>query len=376
MVAPEHTLTVQLSSASSIDSASGVLRGVTVAEIGTATGHFAFLDAANKVVCVGGAKDAPQGVPTKRVPLCMDAKSIETVVAAGKQAVRVKAREDHDDSIGSRAGYVENFRLEGGKAVCDVTVFGSYRNRGVFLETAATTPELIGLSGDFKFNAEVIGECVMMRVTRVDAVDIVDQGALTHAGLFKAKAQEGVDMKNKETPPPSSMAKASEAPDLKAFKALCESVAAYRAANAAATAEIDECMASLAPSKPSAAPADETPVMSAAVLSALKTDLTKELSATFKTQADEIATKAVSAAQVEFKKQLSALGIKPKETPALSAQAPAASTTTEVAKDFLTLKASVAKERNIKPSEAARIIMIEQPEVYRAHQVKLGILKA
>src|SRR5882724_4912943 len=105
----EFAFTVQLSPGSIIDSAAGILRGVTVAEIGTATGHFAFLDTTGKVVCVGGANDGPLNIVTKRIPLCMDARSIETVVNAGKMAQRVKAREDHDDSVGARAGFVENF---------------------------------------------------------------------------------------------------------------------------------------------------------------------------------------------------------------------------------------------------------------------------
>lgn len=168
--------------AQKVDAGKGVLRGVTVAQVGEALGHFAYLDASGKVVAVGGKDGGPP--QTKRVPLCMDAKSIETVVAAGNMGGRVKARDDHNDAIGSRAGYAENFRMEGGKAVCDMTFYDSYRNRELVLETAAKTPELMGLSGDFKFDAEVIGGRAVMRVTKVDAVDIVDQGALTHAGLF------------------------------------------------------------------------------------------------------------------------------------------------------------------------------------------------
>lgn len=378
MSAPEFSLTFQLSATSLVDVQKGLLRSVSVAEVGTATGHFAFLDAGNKVVAVGGANDAPQGISTKRVPLCADEQTIETIVAAGKMRGRVKAREDHDDSVGARAGYAEAFRSEGGKAVCDMCIFEAYRNRGVFLETANSTPELIGLSGDFKFNAEVRDGACYMRVTKVDAVDIVDQGALTHAGLFKANTL-GVDMEIKETVQPLHiMAKASEAPDLKAFKAMCETVAAYKAANAAATAEIDEACASLATNAAEAPVAPVAPVkeeMKAAA--SMKEEVTKELTATFSTLITSEVTKAVSAAQVEFQKQMGALGIKAtgSTTTTVAAASTTQTATAEAPKDFLSLKASIAKERNVKPSEAARIIMSEQPEVYKAHQIKLGILK-
>jgi len=94
---------------------------------------------------------------------------------------------------------------------------------------------------------EVIGDKALMRVTRIDAVDLVDQGALTHAGLFRVKTQV-------DTPPTenlSIMAKsAPEKPDFKAFKTMCEQVAAYRAATQEDGAEIDECMAVFQPIEP------------------------------------------------------------------------------------------------------------------------------
>lgn len=371
----ELPFTVQFTARTAINPATGIIPGVTVAEIGEATGHFAFLDRDNLVLGVGGFSDAAQFKgAVRRLPLCMDAKSLETVVAAGKAAGRVKAREDHDDSVGARAGYGSLFRMEDGKAVCDMTVFSAYRNRGVFMETAAETPELIGLSGDFKFTSEIIGDKAMMRVTRIDAVDIVDKGALTHAGLFAA----GVDTPNSGNL--HIMATASPTkPDFKAFKTMCAEVAAYRAANAEDGATIDECMSVFVPAiepvpvptPPGApAPANSTNTMTAAE----KTALTTELTASFAPLVESAVTKAVANASAEFQKQMGALGIKPTAAPAVPVApevvpAPVAKT------DFLSLKASVAKERNITQAEAARVVMNEKPEVFREYQVKLGIIK-
>ena len=387
----EFPFTIQFSAVNSIDPQTGVLRGVTVAEIGTATGHFAYLDSTGKIMGVGGIADAGNFAgSSKRIPLCMDAASLETVVAAGKAAGRVKAREDHDDSVGARAGYVSNFRMENGKAVCDATVFDAYRNRGVFMETAAETPELIGLSGDFKFNAEVVGNCAVMRVSKIDAVDIVDRGALTHAGLFRAQ----VDMPENANPKFSTMAKSNTAtdseemqvPDMDAFKTMCDSIAAYKAKHAEMGGKIAEAMAAISPvtvPTPAGAPApvkgppsnpDASVKDPAAAFSALKTELITELTAHFTAIADTQATKAVNAAKTEFQQQMSALGLKPNAVPAPAAPEPVKASAK--GEDFLSLRASVAKEKNISLTLAAREVMREKPEVYHAYQVKLGILKA
>lgn len=383
----ELPFTVQFTARVPINPATGIIPGVTVAEIGVATGHFAFLDRDNNVLGVGGFADMAECKgAVKRIPLCMDAKSLETVVTAGKAANRVKAREDHDDSVGARAGYGANFRLEEGKAVCDMTVFSAYRNRGVFMETAAETPELIGLSGDFKFTAEIIGDKAMMRVTRIDAVDIVDKGALTHAGLFRAK----VDTPATEETQLSTMAKSkppvAEVPDMETFKALCESIAAYRAQHAENDIgpAVEECMNLFSapaikpvpvPTPPGApAPANSTNTMTAAE----KTELTKELTASMSVIVETAVKTAVTTAKSEFQKEMSALGIKPAAAPApaVPATEPAPVTQPAAKTDFLSLRASIASERKISLVDAARAVMNEKPEVFREYQVKLGIIKA
>lgn len=394
MKSKEFPFTIQLSAVNSIDPTTGVLRGVTVAEIGIATGHFAYLDRDNKVLGVGGIADAGNFTGfAKRVPLCMDAASLDTVVAAGQAANRVKAREDHDDSVGARAGFASTFRLEDGKAVCDLAVFDAYRNRGVFMETAEETPELIGLSGDFKFTADVRGDQAFMRVVKIDAVDIVDKGALTHAGLFRAGK---VDTPENRNPKLSIMAKSNTgtedemaAPDLAAFKTMCDSIASYSAKHADFATGLKDCMASIMPvvvptpegapapvKKPASNPDAEVPGSGpAAAFAAMKTELVTELRATFAAQVDASVKTAVNAAKVEFQQQMGALGIKPNAAPA-----PAADSTKEPVKeqagDFLTMRAAIAKEKNITLTQAARIVMREHTGVYHAYQVKLGILKA
>ena len=68
--------------------------------------------------------------------------------------------------------------------MCDVTLFSSFVNRSLVLETAEKTPEQIGLSIDFLPEFELIGGKAFMRVVSLEAVDIVDAGAITHNGLL------------------------------------------------------------------------------------------------------------------------------------------------------------------------------------------------
>jgi len=174
---------------SGIDAITGRMSGVTVCEVGPAQGHYAFLDRDGAVLGVGGAGDAGQFPGTaKKLPLAMDQKSLQSVVDAGQRAGngsgKVRSREDHDDSVSARAGIAQNFKLQGDKVTCDLSLLDAYRNRALVLETAQKSPDLLGLSLDCKFEAEIKGDVAYMRVNEIDALDIVGKGALTPAGLL------------------------------------------------------------------------------------------------------------------------------------------------------------------------------------------------
>ena len=395
-------LDVRFSSGTAIDSELGVLRGVSVAEIGEATGHFVALDKAGMII---GVDDPEIPGTVRRLPLCADQKTLDSIVEVGAQLGRVKAREDHDDSIASRAGYVECFRMEDGKAVCDLTVFDAYQNRATFLEAATKTPEMIGLSGHFKFIAEIIGDQAFMRVTGIEAVDIVDEGALTHTGLFRALPVAPTVDNNKKvktrfstkpTPPMANAPKLPaahqaphdpenipEMPDLEAFKAMCEHVGAYAAAihgnNTDFASKLAECMSAIEPvvvPTPPGAPAPVTahasnpdasvhdPVAAfkslVALVSSLKTEMDTKM----------------AAMKTDSAKHLSALGLKPGATPAPAAAPEPAPATVNEPTTFLAIKAKVQKEQNLKPGAAAEIAMKTHPEAYRAYLKDLGIYDA
>lgn len=180
-----HELALQLI-ASAVDARTGTIRGVTVAQAGVeATGKYILLDA-------DGNLTRDPAIARRRLQVVTDAKTLETLmVAANAAGGSSKSREDHDESLGARIGYADNFKLEGNRVVCDLHVFDSYRNRNLLLETAAKTPKEIGISIDMTPRWEIENGRALMRIEELMAVDVVDEGAITHDGLFLNRGQGG-----------------------------------------------------------------------------------------------------------------------------------------------------------------------------------------
>ena len=167
-------------SAATIDADAGVVRGVTVAKSGViAMGKFIYIDRGGAIT-----KDVTQAV--RKIAVGTDEVTLESLLLAAEAAGgKIKVRSDHNDDIGARGGYADNFRRTGDRVVCDLHLFDSYKDRDVFLETAQKTPELAGLSIDFKPTFQIKNDVALMRVSDLIAVDIVDEGAITGDGLFE-----------------------------------------------------------------------------------------------------------------------------------------------------------------------------------------------
>lgn len=188
-----HTLRMTLA-AQSVDKSGGLIRGCTVAQAGVAaTGKILMLDASGKPT-------HDEKLAVRQLPVWTDEKTLATLLDAAKRRPRFKVREDHDDSVGARAGYSSGFRIDGDRVVADVKLYDAYRHRDLLLETIAENPEQIGLSIDFTPVFEIAKDRALMRVETLDAVDIVDDGAITHRGLFLSA---GVDSAAKVTPNPA-----------------------------------------------------------------------------------------------------------------------------------------------------------------------------
>lgn len=204
----EHDLSLQLAAAS-VDAKAGIIRGVTVGQAGVeATGKFILLDADNNMT-------RDPALAKRKLQIVTDAKTLETLMAAAKAGgSKFKSREDHLDEIGARLGFADNFELKGDKVTCDLHVFDSYRNRELLLETAAKTPEEVGISIDMNPSYEIHNGRALMRIEELLAVDVVDEGAITHDGLFLARGVDKLPEVKLSAQPTPTMADEKKDPTL------------------------------------------------------------------------------------------------------------------------------------------------------------------
>lgn len=193
--ATDYKLLLRLAS-QKINAETGVMTEVTVAKAGVrAEGKFLWLDK-------DGKRTNDEELAVKKLPVFTDAKTLTTLLAASTAVgPRTKTREDHDDALESRIGFAYNFKAGSGEfsdlVSADIHVFQAYRNRALLFETALHTPDQIGISIDFIPDFEIAGDRALMRVKKLEAVDIVDAGAITPDGLLLNA--ESVDTPEKTT---------------------------------------------------------------------------------------------------------------------------------------------------------------------------------
>lgn len=357
-------------SASAIDAVSGVLRGCTAAQADVlAAGKFVLLDASGKVT-----RDPSK--MARKLPVYTDDRTLETLLAAVEAAGGVlKVRSDHDDSLAARAGFADGFRLvveDGKKRVAtDLHLARSYRDREIFLETAKTTPSLVGLSIDFLPEYELEADRALMRVAEVYAVDIVDEGAITRDGLFLSRRVDNRAKFAKQPPtqPDTTMA------DEKTKEPTMSEVLAQMTSLATGVKSCMECLASIQKTMSAAAvPPTEKKEEVPAELSAL----TKEAKETLAAVKNE--REALAADRANLAKERSALGLK--NAPAAGAaddaaeaeRARLAAEKGEGSKTYLDLvKEAKASGKFAKGSEAHEHVMKTHPEKYRAHLSSRGV---
>lgn len=344
-----------LLAAGSVDKNAGIIRGATVALAGVpAVGHRVMLDKAGAVTW------DPEKM-ARELPVFTDEKTIDTLmsaVAAG--GGKFKSREDHNDAIGARAGFSSNFQRRDGKVSCDVELFASYKNRDVVLETADKTPTEIGLSIDFIPSFELLGDRALMRVDRLDAVDIVDKGAVTPGGMFLSA---GVDTAPNNKPAPAETSQTTMADDPKKPE-----VDPVLAAIGKLTDTVTSCMTQMATalSKP-AAPA---PAAEATALAAIN-NAVEGMSAQLK---------SISAENFKLKREARLLGFRGTEEERRRLLAPEVREEDVVKaiqgqKTFLQLSRAKRDEQKISIAAAQKIVLAteEGRMAFRAHMDARGI---
>lgn len=362
----EHELTMQLH-AGAVDAKGGVIRAATVAQAGVeATGKFVFLDK-------DGNLTRDPKLAARKLQVVTDEQTLDTLMTAADQAGGVlKVRSDHDDSLEARAGYADNFKkIPAGKEVgsdvvlqarviCDLHLNDSYRDRDVVLETASKTPKLIGLSIDMQPEFEVFQGKALMRISQLYGVDIVDEGAITHAGLFLNRSVDKSARLKTATPDPLHTMAADDKKPL----------------------TIDDCMAAIsklgeAMTALQAAVAPKKPDADAAGMSA-------QLAAEMKDTREKLA--AVTEGLATMQKESAALGLKKADAKGGTGADAAAETealrlAAEKAKDSKTYLQIVdetvaASAGKLKRSDAHRQVMQSHPAKYADHQKNLGVYDA
>ncbi len=342
--------------ASKVDAAAGTIHGATVAQSGVrALGKIAMFDSSGALT-----RDPDKAV--KKLPAYTDEKTLDTLMAAAQDAgPRMKVREDHNDAIEARIGYCSNFSKGDGRVSTDIQAFDAYRNRALLFETALKTPDQIGLSIDAVLSYEIVGDKALMRVESLDAVDIVDAGAITHGGLL---LKRGVDTpRNNETEnQPDHMASPTSDEIMAELKKMGDGYLAL-------TKGFADCQAAIQKlSTPPAPPAD--------AMAAIKAQ-NEQLAAGLKEVTDKLA--ATNKSLGEMRRERALLGFRGTET---ERQKLGAATADEIeqlsakAKDYLTL-VKEARTANTKLSAAdAHDTVRKTPEgraAYEQHLLAKGI---
>lgn len=349
IVEESHDLSCTLS-AGTVDNI-GVIRGATVAKANVvALGKYVMLDKAGAIT-----RDPKQGV--KKLPIYTDEKTLTTLMGAVKDAGgKLKVREDHDDSIGARAGFADSFALaQNGTVTADVHLFDSYRNRSVVIETASKTPDKIGLSIDFVPQYELAGDKALMRISSIEAVDIVDAGAITPDGMFlSAGVDSAARLQARKNSEPDSPMTPEEI-----MAAVTKAIAPY-------TAAVDECKSALAKLTAAAA---ATPAPDAAMKAEVE-------SLKLKAEAAEKAAKDATTATAQLKKERALLGFKGTASEKVSLASKTAEEIEQLnatAKDYLTLVAERAESAKCSKTEAHIFVQRNNREVYAAHLKAKGV---
>jgi hypothetical protein len=329
-----HKLRQQLF-AESVDVVNGIIRGATVAKAGVqATGKF---------------YTAPDGT---EYPVFTDEETLTTLLSAAQAAgTRIKVREDHVDEPGARAGYSFEFKqTDDGRVITDIQLFKSYENRALMLETAQETPEEIGLSIDFLPRFEVKDSKAFLRVDELNAVDIVDEGAITPDGLFlSASVDTGRKVESAKILPTATMA----APTLEELQlsitALTKTVG-----------ELQTKM-SAAPATPVAPAPDANAVAALAAVNELKTQFAAQQQTIVQMKRE----KALLGFRGSSEERAQLATAQPEEIEAAAAKQ----------KDYLSLVAERAESAKCKRSDAHQWVMRNHKAEYAAHLAAKGVAK-
>lgn len=152
-------------SAGAIDSASGVIRGVSLITEGPALGHGVMVDATTL-------------------------SQVKTAAEQYQGGLKVKL--DHNSGAGDIVGYVDALRIDGTKLLGDLHLLASSPHRAYLLEIAQRIPDTFGLSIAFSGPSELSADkkTILQRCSEIYSVDIVSEPAANPNGFFSRKLKQ------------------------------------------------------------------------------------------------------------------------------------------------------------------------------------------
>ena len=148
-----------------IDLENGIIRSVSLMEMGDAKGHF----------------------DKKGRQVIIDTVTLQQVFSACNKLGSIKVKADHGSGVFEIVGWADNFSLKADKVCADVHIYESEPNRKRLFEIAEKNPTHMGVSMEFTGEDKPSGSTSMSRCDAVYAAALVDDPA-ANSSLFSVPA--------------------------------------------------------------------------------------------------------------------------------------------------------------------------------------------
>ena len=159
-----------------IDLENGIIRSVSLMEIGDAKGHF----------------------DKKGRQVIIDTVTLQQVFSACNKLGSIKVKADHGSGVFEIVGWADNFALKADKVCADVHIYESEPNRKRLFEIAEKNPTHMGVSMEFTGEDKPSGSTSMSRCDAVYAAALVDDPA-ANSSLFSVPATKAEQDPEKQT---------------------------------------------------------------------------------------------------------------------------------------------------------------------------------
>ncbi len=108
---------------------------------------------------------------------------------AGQAGSPVKVFVDHDESIDSLIGLLNNFRIEEDQLRADLELLSAHPQAEFYAEILSKAPGRVGFSMAFSGKPEELGDRRFARVENLVSVDLVSRPAANKEGVFRAGSE-------------------------------------------------------------------------------------------------------------------------------------------------------------------------------------------